>query len=226
VRYYIATCKATGEIAAAGCGVLRTLTTYEGRPIKAWYICDLKVGRKFRNQHLPLKLIRNAGWGIFQAPRGFGICMNPPQGEPKAAKLWRNHGPIAGSSSHTLNLYTLTGEEVVRHRDKIEATLRNAGYMPQDQHLVFETTDGIKDYQIFGDDPGKTHPWKLAHAQPGPKTPFIPEAGKTYMLSAVAGTPLDSMFCTLFGKAPASTAEIVRYGMKNVDFNQITSNQI
>lgn len=225
VRYYLATDKRTGEIAAVGCGVLRKLKTNDGKLTKAWYICDLKVGEKFRGQHIPFMLIQKAAWRIFQCPRGFGICMNPPQGEPKAAKLWRSHGPISGSTQ-TMNLYTLTGDEVILHSNKIEILLRDKGYLGQDQHLIFKSTDGMKDYQIFGKDPKTTNPWLLAHAQPGPATSFIPEPGKTYMISAMNGTPLDKELNDLFGKKASSTAQIVSYGMKNVDFNFLTSNQI
>ena len=225
VHYYVATSKRTGEIAAVGCGVLRTLKRNDGKLTKAWYICDLKVGEKFRGQHIPLMLIQNAAWRIFQCPRGFGICMNPPKGEPKAAKLWRSHGPISGSTQ-TMNLYTLTGEEVLLHSTKIEMLLRDKGYLGQGQHLIFKSTDGMKDYQIFGEDPKSTNPWLLAHAQPGPKTSFIPEPGKTYMITAMDGTPLDRQLNALFDKKASSTAQVVSYGMKKVNFNFLTSNQI
>lgn len=225
VHYYVATSKRTGEIAAVGCGVLRTLKTHDGKTSKAWYICDLKVGEKFRGQHIPLMIIQNAAWRIFQCPRGFGICMNPPQGEPNAAKLWRSHGPISGLTQ-TMNLYTLTEEEVPSYLPDIEILLKDKGYLGQDQHLVFKSTDGMKDYQIFGEDPKATSPWLLTHAQPGPQTLFKPEPGKTYMITAMDGTPLDKKLKALLGKKASSTAQIVSYGMKKIDFNFLTSNQI
>lgn len=224
-HYYVATHKRTGEIAAVGCGILRSLKTHAGKSIKAWYICDLKVGEKFRGQHIPLMLIQNAAWRIFQCPRGFGICMNPPHGEPKASKLWRSHGPISGTVQ-TMNFYTLTSDEVLLHSTKIETLLRNKGYLNRSQHLIFQSTNGMKDYQIFGEDPKITNPWLLAHAQPWPKTSFIPEPGKTYMITAMDGTSLDKELNDLLGKKSSSTAQIVSYGMKKVDFNFLTSNQI
>jgi ribosomal protein S18 acetylase RimI-like enzyme len=225
VYYYAATSKRTGEIAAVGCGVLRTLNTHNGKPTKTWYICDLKVGEKFRGQHIPLMLFQNAAWRIFQCPRGFGICMNPPEGEPKAAKLWRSHGPVSGSTQ-TMNLYTLTGEEVILYGAQIETLLREKGYLGQDQYLIFKSTDGMKDYQIFAENTQATHPWLLAHAQPGPQASFVPEPGKTYMISAMDGTPLDNQLNALLGKKAPSTAQVVSYSMKKVDFNFLTSNQI
>ncbi|MBA3816864.1 MAG: hypothetical protein H0X29_10180 [Parachlamydiaceae bacterium] len=225
VNYYVATSQRTGEIAAVGCGVLRKLKSHDGKPTNAWYICDLKVGEKFRGQHIPLMFIQNAAWRIFQCPRGFGICMNPPQGEPKAAKLWRAHGPISGSTQ-IMNLYTLADTEVLLHSAKIEVLLREKGYLGQDQYLTFESTDGMKDYHIFREDPQVTSPWLLAHAQPGPQTSFIPEPGKTYMISAMDGTSLDKQLNAVLGKKASSTAQIVSYGMKKVDFNFLTSNQI
>lgn len=47
-----------GEIAAVVCCALRTLKTRNGNPIKAWYICDLKVGENYRGEHLATALIK------------------------------------------------------------------------------------------------------------------------------------------------------------------------
>lgn len=225
VRYYAATDKRSGEIAAVGCGILTMLKTYDGKSTNAWYICDLKVGEKFRGNHLPLMLVQKAAWRIFQCPRCFCICMNPPQGEPKAAKIWRSHGPISGFTQ-IMNFYTLTCDEVLLHENKIETLLREKGYLSGDRHLIFKSTEGMKDYRIFGEDPKSTDSWLLVHAQPGDKTPFIPESGKTYMINAMAGTPLDTGLSALLGKKASSTAQVVSYGMKNVDFNFLTSNRV
>jgi hypothetical protein len=51
-------------------------------------------------------MIKAAGfWRFMQCPRGFAICMNPPEGDPKAASLFKKHGPISGVDTHILNLY-------------------------------------------------------------------------------------------------------------------------
>ena len=89
VHYYVATCKKdetvkktvngevvtitreAGEIAAVGCGVLRTLKTRSGKPIKAWYFCDIKVRENYQGNHLPLMLIKSAIWRYFQSSKGF-----------------------------------------------------------------------------------------------------------------------------------------------------------
>ncbi len=243
VHYYIATYKKNetvtkvvngekviierkaGEIAAVGCGVLRTLKTYQGELQKAWYICDLKVGEKYQGEHCPLMLIKNALWRFFQAPRGFGICMNPPYGEPKAAKIWRKYGTLSGSDNQILNLYTLTAAQVNEHRKNIDVSLREHRYMQENEHLAFKSTSGCKDYQIYNENGKETRPWQLLHIQPSVENLNAPQPGYTHMLSAVDGTALDTSFKKILG-LPSSTAQIVSYGMRGIDFNYLTSNQI
>jgi len=47
----------------------------------------------------------------------------------------------------------------------------------------------------------------------------------TYMLCSVQNTPLDNDL-RLILKNPSSTAQIISYGMDNVNFNFLTSDQI
>jgi len=225
VHYYVATSKETGEIAAVGCGILRSLPTQSGQPIQAWYICDLKVGEKFRGEKLPLMMFSKAAWRYLQAPRGYGICMNPPEGPPKAAEIWRKHSPMKGLNTQILNLYTLNAEQAVGRRPEIEKVLRDLGILKEQERLSLASTNGVKDYQIFGADPNQTHPWQLLHFQRSASGEFAPQVGHAHMLSAVEGSPLDIALKRLLGPH-SSTAEIVSFGMEKVDFNYLTSNEI
>lgn len=228
VHYYVATCKKdamvvrngvaaqrkAGDIAAVGCGILRKVRTKSGKMTSAWYICDLKVGEKYQGEHLPLMLFQKGAWRYFQASRGYGICMSPPNGPPKAAEIWRNHSPMRGLNTQVLNLYTLSAEQVAAHRADIEKCLNSK--------FSFASTNGMKDYQIFG--PNGQRAWQLLHLEAGERG-APPQAGFVHMLSAVNGSAVDESLKNILGPR-SSTAEILSFGMDEVDFNSLTSNQI
>lgn len=215
----------TGEIAAAVCCILRTLTDDKGKEVQAWYICDLKVNQKYQREHLPMKIIQKVALARFtQCSRGFAICMNPATGDPKAASIFKKHGPIAGINTQTLNLYTLSAQQVRDHREHLQACLIHYGYMSKNEQLGCVSTTGAKDYEIINKVTSRTHPWKLFHLKPT-STHFTLKDDGVYMICAVEGTLLDNDFKSTLG-TPSSTAQILSYGMENVDFNFLTSNQI
>lgn len=212
-----------GEIAAVGCSILRSIKNKNGILKNAWYICDLKVHEKYQGEHLPLKITEQvAAKRFMQCPRGFGICMNPLQGEPKAAKIFKNHGPFPGLTTQTLNLYTLTKDQVTKVHKDIKNSLVNHGYMKENQKLAYQSTAGMKDYIIF--DAHSSRDWHLLHIQPDDNG-SQPQENAVHMICAVENSPLDNEFKKLLG-APSSTAQIVSFGMQDFDFNFLTSSQI
>lgn len=223
--YYIARTKKGGEIAAAVCCVLRNMVTCKGKTKKAWYIGDLKVDQNYQGQHLPTFLIKKiAFWRYLQCSRGFAICMNPMTGEPKAASIFKKHNPWH-IDTHVLNFYTLSADQMGRHKDALKKILVDHGYMQKHHELLFVSTDGVKDYEITDTISQHKRPWRLLHIQAGEGMQACLENDATYMICAVEGTALDNDFKTLLD-APSSTAQILSYGMKNFDFNYLTSNQI
>lgn len=214
-----------GEVAGAVCCVLRTVKTRNGKSINAWYICDLKVNKKYQGEHLPLKIAQKiAGARFLECPRGYAICMNPAQGEPRAASIFKKHGPFSQLDTQTLNLYTLTAKRIARHRRNIKKQLVRFGYMKKGEKLVFKSTSGAKDYEISDMATHKARPWNLLHMQVGTKA-IHEDKNASYMLCAVDGSSLDTYYKKQFG-LPSSSAQILSYGMKDVDFNFLTSNQI
>lgn len=215
-----------GEIAAAGSCVLRTMKTRTGKLVPAWYICDLKVDKKYQGEHIPLKIAEKVAFARFlQCPRGFGICMNPPDGKPKAAGIFKKHGPIPGLQTNVLNLYTLNAQQIQKHRTYLEGILMKRGYMKAYEQLVITSTVGAKDYLICNTSDQASRPWLLFHLRPSISNGLDLHEDGTYMICAVEGTLLDADFRKVLGM-PSSTAQIVSYGMKDVDFNFLTSNQI
>lgn len=213
----------SGEIAAVACAILRTMKTTKGKFKNAWYICDLKVNKKYQGEHLPLLITKTvAAKRFLQCPRGFGICMNPSNGQPKAAKIFKNHGPFPGLTTQILNLFTLTANQVEKFNNKIKSLLVKYGYMKLEQELSYISTSGMKDYQIFNEKDSR--PWNLLHIQPSSKA-SKPQKDAIHMICSIEGSGLDNDFKSLLGQ-PSSTAEIISYGMKDFDFNFLTTNQI
>lgn len=216
-----------GDIAAAACCVLRKVPSSNGKMIRAWYICDVKVGRKYQGEHIPLLMIKKAGfWRYLQCPRGFAICMNPAVGEPRAASIFKKHSTYTGVDTQTLNLYTMSSDQVEQMAPMLKEILVRHGYMESCQFLISVSTSGMKDYEIIDTNTGESRPWLLRHLCPSytkQSTPLSKDA--TYMICSVEGTSLDDEFRAILG-APSSTAQIVSYNMKDVDFNWLTSNQI
>ncbi len=219
-----------GEIAAAGCCVLREMPTRMGKKINAWYLCDLKVNKKYQGEHLPFIMSKGASfWRHLQCPRGFAICMNPLTGDPKAVSIFKKHGSSLATkytTIHTLNLYTLSLNQLNEVRGAIAETLVSHGYMKHDQQLITSSTQGVKDYEIFNRETKTKRPWNLLHLTAGDASQDVQELeDATYMICSIEGTPLDTDFKKVLGN-PSSTAQVVSYGMEDVDFNCITSNQI
>lgn len=224
-----------GEIAGAGCAILRIIKDKQGQPIPAWYLCDLKVNPKYQGEHLPITMVKKFALSRFtQCSRGFAICMNPVSGDPKAASIFKKNGPIQGLQTQTLNLYSLSLEQFTQHQDYLQTCLCKHGYMKKNEKLGFKFTTGKKDYNIRNTTTGQCHAWDLVHIKPikalnGISYTVIPHthvpAQTTYMICAVGGTPLDDNFKHKLGPA-SSTAQIVSYGMEDVDFNFLTSDQI
>lgn len=223
--FYTATPTANSkEIAAAICLVLRKIQDKDGKPLCAWYVCDLKVNKNYQGKHLPITLVKKVGFKHFlQCSRGFAITMNPATGEPRAAAIFKQHGPVS-LQTQTLNLYNLTSDQAQKYKNNLESLYKKYGYMKPDEHIGTVSTSGDKDYIITNTQTNKNYPWNLIHIKPGAPS-YTPQTGATHMICAVEGTGLDTEFKNLFGN-PSSSAQIISSGMENVDFNFLTSDQI
>ncbi len=220
-----------GELAAVGCAILRTLKTNENQPIKAWYLCDVKVQEKYQGEHLMSLMSKKLSLSLFTTcTSGYAICMNPPDNAPKAARVFKKHGSITWTTTKTLNIYSLTHEKLIEHFDAIQQIFIQHGYLNKDkENILFTSTSGKKDYLIFNASSGTSRPWKLIHLTRGKKItqPQLDTLDKeaTFMICAIDKTPLDNSL-QLILQQPSSTAQVISYGMDNVDFNFLTSNQI
>ncbi len=214
------------EIAATGCCVLRTLKTRDGNSIKAWYICDLKVGKNHRGEHLPTSLIKKAAWRFLQCRRGFGVCIDEPDGKmSKSARIGMQRSLFSGLLKAThFNQYRLSGKQVRDHHEDIRKVFCESRFMKEKEGLSFASNEGLKDDQLVDKKTGESKPMKLLHAKPGPIEQGELQEGYDHVFSAVKGTLLDT--CLQKIAKPSLTGRYISFGMKEVDFNQITSAEI
>ncbi|PWU14712.1 MAG: hypothetical protein C5B45_04005 [Chlamydiae bacterium] len=214
------------EIAAVSCCILRTLKTHNGNSIKAWYVCDLKVGENHRGEHLPTSLIKKAAWRFLQCRRGFGICMDEPDGRmSKSAQISMQHSLFSSllKAKH-FNQYRLNAKQVRDHHESIRRVFCENRCMKEKEVLRFVSNEGLKDSQLVDKKTGESRPIKLLHAKPGLRGQDMPQEGYDHAFSAVKGTPLD-IYLQKIAK-PFLTGHYIGFGMKEVDFNQITSAEI
>lgn len=72
------------NIIANGCGVLRKIPQIG----YAWYICDLKVDPKYRNNRLPFKMLSKTFLTSYaKSNKCYAICMNNGESEQKILRL-------------------------------------------------------------------------------------------------------------------------------------------
>jgi hypothetical protein len=221
-------CHKAGEIAAAACCVLRTIKNKAGRDTKAWYICDLKVHPNYRGQHLPITIFKRVALKRFiQCRKGFAILMNPEVGQPKAASIFKKYSKISGIKTQTLNLYVLSASKFKESYEELKSSLVLHGLMEKDANLGFVSTSGAKDYLIANKSTKAVRFWNLLHITPIKRgcASLVAQEGADHMISSVDGSLLDKDFKKILGN-PSSTATILSYGMADVDFNVLRSNQI
>ena len=214
-----------GEIAAVGCCVLRILKTHNGNPTKTWYVCDLKVGENHRGEHLPTTLIKKGAWRILQCRRGFGVCIDELDGKmSKSARISMQRSFFSGLLEATpFNQYKLSAQQVQDHYKVIQEKFCENSFMKK-EYLSFVSNKGLKDYQVVNRKTGVSRPMKLLHAKPSSKEQNMPQKGYNHVFSTVKGSSLDTTLQKI--AKPSLTGRYVSFGMKEIDFNQITSAEI
>lgn len=217
-----------GEIAGVVCGILREMDQPGDKPLKAWYICDLKVKDEYRGDHIPIRLFQKGFWRYFQCSRGYAICMNPGDGTvPKAARIWKQHGALS-SNTLSLNLYNIKAEHFAESRARIEKACQGP--------ITFKSMAGIKEFEIFHEsNPAKTEEWRILHIQHGlngerelsATVSTDPKPGYDHLIAAVENSSLDQALASIEHIQKFSSATIVYRGLDPAIFeNNILTNEI
>lgn len=203
VTYYAAL---DGErVVGVGCGILRDLL---GGP--AWYLCDLKVHPAYRGRWVPTTLLLHAVPRYYpRCGRGYGITMDPSDGENPVVRLFSRVPLIQAPVAARLVFYSLGAAAMA---DVAPLVARHRG------PLSYRSLRGIKDIVLQS----TGAPMPLWHVQHGP----MAEAGEPR--PAPDGV---HMFCTPEGSAlhldvqgtglePDATATVLahRMGDRTYDF--------
>jgi len=111
-----------GEIIMLSTGILRNIENQE-----VWYLCDLKINPEYVGKRLTLRILKDVLTDFSSiSDKAYGIQMNEKGKENRTSKLLTKFNKGYFSKINTLVLFTLTKNELLKHKDVIE---QYKGYM-------------------------------------------------------------------------------------------------
>lgn len=217
------------EIAGIGCGVLRKMAQPRGGTKAVWYICDVKVGRKYRGDHIPYRMLRRELWRAIRCNSGYFISMDPAGGEtPYAARLWAKNTVFGASSrAQRLKIYSLSAEVLRKNRGRMEEICGG--------RIYFKSMRGKKDFEIFTREGKCARDWDLLHVQHGIHgdkevsacTYAEPQEGHDHLIAAFCESGLDRGLSEVEGISLFGSATLVYYNLDPSMFcDTIMTNEI
>lgn len=203
-----------GRIVACAAGVLREMNV-NGRSLRLWYLCDLKVDRRYAAQKLPGKLLRkNLVSNYLKCGRGYGISMNPAKGRNRVVRLIERFPWVPIRHVATLNFYSFDrNEAMVFHRDW-SGRLGNLSYL---------SLEGKKDL-IMRSTGTRLPLFHIQHGGNAQQGLLKPEMEGTYMICATAGSDRARLLEERF--QVSATASIVAHRMAPTDWNFVLTSDI
>ncbi|MBM4365807.1 MAG: GNAT family N-acetyltransferase [Deltaproteobacteria bacterium] len=210
LAYYVAA--EDGEVLAVGCGVIRELPGLG----PAWYVGDLKVRPDRRGEHIPLRMLAAAFPAEYPlCRRGYGISMNPPEGENRVLRIFRRFPVIPIHHAATLAFFSLSAAQMRAAAPVVHRHRGSLGYL---------SLRGVKDLVLDS----TAAPLHLLHVQHGPlATPADdePVEGAVHMLC----TPLGDDLCRdmiAVGLPVTATATVIAHRMEGYDWRQVLTSDI
>lgn len=196
------------RVIACASGVLRKINI-EGKTLKAWYLCDLKVDPDFRGQKITTKLFtKNLARNYLKCSRGYAISMNPASGKNAVVKLLQKLPLPLINYAGKLNFYSFDEIQAKNIHPKLEEKLGKVSYLSLEgkKDLIMKSTNSR--LPLF-------HIQHGAMAETGLEKPS--EKG-TYMICAFDKSDLDIFMQNNF--EVSATASIISHRMdiKNWDF--------
>jgi len=200
------------QVAAVGAGVLRE------QPVRAWYMCDLKVHPDYRGRHLPLRMMRSLFLRHYlKCRRGYAISMNDPhQDSNRIEKLFKKFWWALFHSGGKLLLFSLNAEEMFQAEPLLREFRGTLSYLSLrgKKEIVLQSTG---------------EPMPLLHVQFGPCAEqggfTTPQPGHTHMFCVPERDELSEELLVR-GFQPSATATIIHHGMKNVDWSFVLTSDI
>ncbi len=209
------------NVCAVACGVIRSLRSNDksNALTDTWYLCDLKVVPKYRNQKISMYLItREVPRGYTTCARGYLISMNPEGGlsKNKVVAMLRKFKWAPVSIGVQLNLYSLSSKEMEAFAPTLEKHRGKLSYL---------SLSGVKDIVLES-----THqPMPLLHVQFGPCAApgqfAIPQEGATHMFCTPDNDALAKV-CQDAGLKPTATASLLHHRMSDWDWSFILTSDI
>ncbi len=200
------------KVVACAAGIVRTLLL-NGKTIKAWYLCDLKVHPDYLGQKIPSKIFKkNLITNYLKCGRAYAISMNPRIGENRVVRLLKKFSWLPFNLSTKINFYNLPYQELLQF-------IENNNLDSQ----CFLSLSGIKD--LILNSTGK--PIKLLHFQSRQliDTVYIgPTPDHIHMYCAIVGSNLDNLLSKRF--KPAASASVISHRMNNFNWDFISSSDI
>ena len=202
------------KIAACAAGVLRTLEI-EGRKVKAWYLCDLKVARDYASAKIPAKLFKkNLFANYLKCSRGYAVSMNPAAGKNRVIKLIERFKWIPIRYAGKLNFYSFDRPAAEKFHDELCGAVGEVSYL---------SLEGKKDLTMKSTN-ARLPLYHIQHGAQAVSATANPGKDGTYMICCSENSELDEL---LHKKFPVSaTASVLSHRLNPKDWNFILTSDI
>lgn len=202
------------KIVACAAGVLRTIEI-EGRELKAWYLCDLKVAREYALEKIPAKLFRkNLFANYLKCSRGYAVSMNPASGQNRIIKLLERFRWIPIRYAGKLNFYSFDRTAAEEFHDELSEKLGRISYL---------SLKGKKDL-IMKSTSSRLPLLHIQHGAQATSAMANPSEDGTYMICCSENSELDEL---LHKRFPVSaTASVLSHRLSPKDWNFILTSDI
>jgi hypothetical protein len=201
-----------GKVVACAAGVLRTLRS-NGKSIKAWYLCDLKVHPDYLGRKIPSKIFRKSLIANYlKCGRAYAISMNPPTGKNRIIRLLQKFSWLPFEQNSKINFYNLSYQKLLVFIEKNNLGLQSFLSLSGKKDLIMSSTG---------------QPMKLLHFQHGQfddKQCVGPLPDHFHMYCATVGSNLDNLLSKDF--TIEASAIVISHRMSYLDWDFILSSDI
>jgi GNAT superfamily N-acetyltransferase len=199
------------RVVAVAAGIIRSV------PLRAWYLCDLKVHPDYRGRHIPVRMLSKAFFpNYIKCRRGYAISMNPGDGSPnRVIRMLKRFRWASSNLGPMLELFSLDAEAAVKWRDQIEHYRGPTSFLSLKgkKDLILESTG---------------RPAPILHYQFGPcaeQGQLAPGVGSQHLLCSPCDDGL-ALALKNGGVLPIATASILHHRMQRVDWRFVLTSDI
>lgn len=205
------------NVIATGSGVLQNVNNS-----KVWYICDLKVDKKYRGNHISTKMLINTIVpSILKSNKCYGISMNNKINKNNIVNLARKINILNFTTAGSIYIYSLNYDEMKLAQPIIEKYFGSINYI---------SLLGIKDLVLES----TNKPLKLLHVNHNTHNTYNniknkkiikPAKDYTHMFCCHETNPMIRQLKKI-NITTDITASIIHHNMDNYDWNFIQTSEI